>query len=207
VSEQAADNAVDNSVSRVEAKHIASDPQVGVLKKHVTPLLKPDAHGPEYEVSTVYHDTPGRDCFKAADERYPDRFKIRSRTYNGKGSPIHELKANKGLFTLKRNLSDGEFQRAVRGLGLEPAVEVKYDREAFEDEVDGEPFRMTIDRGVRSRTPGKSKWTDVLPKGTMVVELKTPHEMNRFARRIVSLGQLERIPISKFVASLRKLHG
>lgn len=194
-------------VARVEAKHVASESQVGLLHRHVTPLLTPDPHGPEYEVSTVYHDTPGGDCFSAAEARYPDRFKIRSRTYNGKGDPVHELKANKGALTLKRNLDSQEFGNAVKSLKLEPAVEVKYDREAYEDEVDGEAFRMTIDRGVRARNADKSKWLDVFPRGTMIVELKSLRDVNRFATRVAHLANLERIPISKFVASLRQIRG
>jgi hypothetical protein len=191
-------------VSRVEAKHLVVEPQIKVLHQHVTPLLKPDIHGKEYEVSSLYHDTKDQACFHAAEERYPDRFKIRSRTYNGKGDPIHELKARKDGLTLKRTMTSEEFKQAVKSLGLKPAVEVKYDREAYEDEVDGQPFRMTIDRGVRARDADKSKWVDVFPLGTTIVELKTPHEASRFTQRIARIADLNRTPISKFVAALRK---
>ena len=198
---------MEESVSRVEAKHLVEEPQVTLLHKHVTPLLAADPHGPQYEVKSLYHDTPGRDCFHAAEENYPERFKIRSRQYNGKGDTFHELKARKGPLSLKRDLSPDEYQQAVKAFDLRPTVEVKYDREAYEDEVNGEPFRMTIDRGVRSREFGKKGWVDVFPGGTVVVELKTKNDDNRFARRVVNLAGLDRVQLSKFVASLRRLNG
>lgn len=160
---------------RLEFKFLIDEQKAARVRDRLAPYCSLDTHcraGRGYPIRSLYLDTPGL-AFHAAKERGdPDRIKLRVRTYSETSPATLEVKRRHrevvektrvvvgrerveaaasgyavplGLAHSAGDLSD--FARVVGASGAEPTLTVRYDREAYESEIDAYA-RVTFDRSI-----------------------------------------------------------
>ena len=175
---------------RHEIKYQLTNEQRARLEQVMSAHMIPDEYGPS-TVRNIYFDTPTHLLARRSAEHpyYKEKIRVRSYTPAGEETSVFlELKKKCDGIVYKRRctLTLAEARALLAGQrapqtqieheiafsasryeGLQPAMFVAYDREAFYDEHDHE-FRMTFDRAVRCR------WDDVSLAGSSEGIVLTP---------------------------------
>ncbi len=171
-----------------------------------------------FRYRSVYYDTPGLDCFRAAAHRRRRRAKVRTRSYLDSATATVEVKVRGGRGeTVKSRLPvpGGNprlvypaayrfVEEALGGLvpveSLAPALVVTYLRATLLDREMG--HRVTIDCDVMWESPGGH--TAGLP-GLVVVETKSPGGTGPADRLLWQAGHRP-VPLSKYGVGMAMLH-
>jgi SPX domain protein involved in polyphosphate accumulation len=162
---------------RYELKYLIPEGQVPAIRAAIRPFCSLDEYSAgsasgRYVIESLYLDTLGRDLYRIARERRPDRFKARIRRYGESegASPVFlEVKkkshgivrkararlASKGWRVrveqpLAADASPAErhFRDRLERHDLQPALLVRYEREAWASTID-RYARVTFDRQLR----------------------------------------------------------
>jgi hypothetical protein len=175
----------DTQVQRLELKYVVDEPTAARIRRDIESYCGMDEHcaaGPggalgvvprSYLVHTLYLDTPSLAFHRSKERGDPERFKLRVRSYSGRGATVFELKRrSQDIIDKTRALVDpGSIEAAARGsgkplddrpetrhflsrfsrlvatTGAEPSLLVRYWREAYASRVDTYT-RVTFDRRV-----------------------------------------------------------
>lgn len=203
--------------------------------------------GSGYLINSLYLDTPALAFHEAKERGDPDRVKLRVRTYSELSPATLEVKRRRSNVIDKRravvdreNVAEAargshpagdvservveEFAHIMATSGAHPRLNVRYEREAYESQVD--PYaRVTFDRNIRVRPardwdlfPDEVGWcrfdehwryTD-LPTHPVILELKcetaVPWWMSDLIRRN-DLGQSSFSKYSVGICLTRMLEG
>ncbi len=231
---------------RYELKYAIPEWQVPEVRSALQPycLLDPhcaDGEDRSYLIQTLYFDTWERGLYRRSRERRPVTMKVRARAYgSGEGPVFLEVKGkDNGLIRKTRaciptgwaerlagaapeNMSPGErlFRDALVRFSLEPALLVRYRREAWCSAVDGYA-RATFDRRIACQPWSRwelagsdSSWLaldgraslDSVPRA-VVFELKCPLEVPRWISALVRRLGLLRIGFSKYCSGVERVWG
>ena len=190
-----------------------------------------------YRVHSLYLDTPGLQLYRDTAQGIRNRFKLRLRYYSmSSGDPVFlEVKkrsdvivrksrervsteeANEFLHTGTLESVDGhgadlgEFLERCRETGAQPALRIKYWREAYESRgVD--PVRITFDTQVEHcmlSTPGleerRPEWR-LTPLGAAVIlEVKFTDRCPRWVSEMLRRFQLSKLSVAKYAESIDSL--
>lgn len=233
---------------RYELKYLLPEWQVEAVRDAIRPFCRPDAcaeTGPDgqYAVHSLYFDTPGLDLYRAARERRARRFKLRTRAYGerpGDGSVFLEVKRKLGSLVRKlrapvtgdwagrlrapasggASTAEKAFRETMGRHGLEPALLVRYDREAWVSAVD-HYARVTFDRRIVCKpwrqldfAGGRAAWLPVDDRGTLrdvpravVLELKCTREVPLWMARVTERLGLQRVGVSKYCNGVERARG
>jgi hypothetical protein len=181
---------------RLELKYVIDEPTAARIRRDLASYCRMDEYCTagrggalgavphSYPVHTLYLDTPSLAFHRAKERGEPERFKLRVRSYSGRGAAVFELKRRScdvidkmralvepgGIEAAARGsgkpLEDGpearhflsRFSRLVATTGAGPSLLVRYWREAHASRVD--PYaRVTFDRRVAvQRTRAWDHW-------------------------------------------------
>lgn len=190
-----------------------------------------------YPIRSLYLDTPGLAFHLAKERGDPERFKLRIRRYRGLLPPCLEIKRRSCDVIEKtrafvdhgklRETAHGfgrtleetaesrafadRFARLVLTTGAEPTLLVRYEREAFDSEVDSYA-RITFDRNVEFQRTGawtlegrpddwrdlESHMIDGAPRPLVVLEIKCATVMPHWMGDVIRENELRRDNISKY---------
>jgi hypothetical protein len=222
--------------TRFENKYLIPERDLFRFKQEVLPFLKRDpfSQSGEYEVRSLYLDTPD---FRMADEvtdGEANRLKIRFRKYAWDAQTGYLETKRKLRFKMVKNrvkatweevesLIEGRFKSeipdhfmpfafAIQKGGLVPNVSITYNREAYLDRFGGS-LRVTVDRNIRCGPPEtffrpvSKDDARVLPIGMCVLEVKFENSVPRWMSRAVKQCELRLTPYSKYEKSVRRLLG
>jgi len=173
--------------------------------------------------------------WRATEEGWRDRFKLRVRHYGGAGSPsylehkhrFHRVVRkerlpyrpehlgrldNKGLYSDAERPALDRFRTHVHQIGARPACWVYYQREAYT--VDEGFGRVSIDSDLHCEwahghgTPQYhgARWQPVALPGD-IVEFKFRGPCPRMFARMIQRFELRRISLSKYAVCVRALRG
>lgn len=193
--------------------------------------MTPDPHGrPDYEVTTLYLDTPRFDLLHRAGEF--DRGTIRVRTYGNGGPAFLERKRRRRDRVRKRRTEipasevgrlaaapGGEpwagdwFRDEVAAAGFRPVCAVAFLRTAFSGGAGPGEYRLTVDRGIRCAPASAWEVPAVppgaapveVPGGGAVCELKFPGAMPAPFKALAARLGLEPAGLSKYRRACRTL--
>lgn len=175
----------DTQVQRLELKYLVDEATAVRIRRELEPYCRMDEHcaagtdgasdavPDSYLTHTLYLDTPSLAFHRAKERGDPERFKLRVRSYSGRGAAVFEIKRRShdvidktravvergGIEAAARGfgkpLDDrleerhllAQFSRLVATTGAGPSLLVRYWREAHASRVD--PYaRVTFDRRV-----------------------------------------------------------
>lgn len=229
--------------SRYELKYWVPQHLSPEIRRFVRPFCRLDAHaqgrpGNRYTISSLYLDSPGWELYRTTTEGHHNRFKLRVRSYSDDpAAPVFlEIKKRSNQVVLKtrarvdRDQAIGlltgaptstedpscrEFVESARRLGAQPALRVRYEREAYESRGD-DPVRVTLDSSVSyapTSDPNLSLngpgWAETPTEG-VILEVKFTDRAPRWVTGMIRSLGLERCSIPKYVLSLDRafaLHG
>lgn len=198
-----------------------------------------------YVINSLYLDTPAL-AFHAAKERGdPNRIKLRVRTYYKSPTATLEVKCRRSNVIDKRRaiVASSEVARAAQGTfgpgscpgqsdsvirdfartvatsGAQPKLTVRYEREAYESQVD-HYARVTFDRRIRVRPtrdwnlyPDESNWCRIddhwrtpLPTHPVVLELKCETAVPRWMSELIRCNELAQTSFSKYSVGICLTH-
>lgn len=222
--------------SRYECKYLIDSEAAQVLRGTIQKFMRPDRFavdrpGYRYTISSLYFDSPTLDLFRGTCEGRLTRYKLRVRTYTDEPASklFFEIKKRWNQVVLKTRVgvdralatsilehgnpvgdvptSLAEFRMRMTELAAEPALKVRYDREAYEART-SEPVRVTFDHNIQyavTRSPECSVdggvWRDT-PLDGVVVEIKFTNACPAWVTQIIDRLQMMRESIPKYVCSL-----
>jgi len=221
--------------SRFELKYWIPQHLTGEIRRFVRPFCRPDAFGEgrpgnRYVISSLYLDSPGWELYRTTTEGHQNRFKLRIRSYSDDpATPVFlEIKKRANQVVLKRracvdralavSFLEGmpastedpncrEFVESARRLAAQPALRVRYEREAYESRG-ADPVRVTMDTSVAyAPTTGPNLslngpgWEDTPTEG-VILEVKFTDRAPRWVTGMIRSLGLERCSIPKYVLSL-----
>jgi len=221
---------------RFEIKYVVSRADAQRLLDRAGAWMRPDPHagaGFEYEVRSLYYDTPAFRHYDDVVQGLPDRRKFRARGYGDGRDLFFEVKSRVMRSVIKTRQKAGRdaveaFLRDPFGsplpgpcaehaaeLAAEPhaaAAAVRYDRIALESLLE-DGIRLTLDRNIRCGgpaafdRPASLEDARLLPPGRAVLELKFPGRLPSWLSRAVR--ELELVPreYSKYAQAVRRLYG
>ncbi len=214
--------------ARYEIKYLVSDRQRARIEAVMSEHMTPDEWGPS-TTRSIYYDTPSLLLARRSAEHPLYKEKIRMRSYHAAGPSddvFCELKKKCHGVTYKRRFQSsysyatrllaglvepsGQIERELaftreRYEGLQPAVFLAYDREAFYA-FDDHEFRITFDRNIRWRrselslgagTEGRA----LLERGTSCMEIKCAGAIPLWLVRVLSDEGLRKSHFSKYGAA------
>ena len=133
---------------RFEAKYLVSEVQADLVRNYIAPYVRPDRHGPQYPVTSVYLDSPDLLTFTSSLCGEKNRYKLRIRSYTADlGEPVFcEVKQRVGRVIRKHRACVG--RDGVEGLfrGGPPDKETLL---APEDAIGQENLMLFIELGER----------------------------------------------------------
>ena len=217
---------------RHELKYQLSEEQYARLMQVMAPFMVPDAWGAS-TVCNVYFDTPTSLLIRRSIEKpaYKEKMRVRSYGTPDPDTPVFfELKKKSEGIVYKRrskmeperierflrcegdpqNQIERELDFSVRRYGgLEPAMFIAYDREAFYARDDHD-FRMTFDRRVRYRTTDVNLssgdyGTQILPNGRVLLEVKCAAAMPLWLVRFFSAEHIYKTSFSKYGCAYQQI--
>ncbi len=202
-----------------------------------------------YPVLSLYLDTPGLAFYRAKERGDAERMKLRIRRYRGlDGFCLEEKRRSAdvvqktralvaegplrdschGLAKLHRDAPDARrfverFARLVLATGAEPALRVRYEREAYASEVDAHA-RLTFDRDVAFQRVaaweldgGPRAWCDLesflvagAPRPLVILEIKCATLVPGWLPDVIRSCDLRRASVSKYslgISLTRRLDG
>lgn len=218
-----------NVFQRYEYKYQITQAQKEILLDAMEGRMIPDAFG-KSSIRNLYLDTDDYRLIRTSLEQplYKEKLRIRSYGPAGKDSTVFlELKKKYDSIVYKRrvgmSLPDAmactagpaplpdtqigrEIQFAMDFYGsLHPTAYLSYDREAFFD-AGGSGFRVTFDDNIRCRRD-RLRLTEepsgslLLPKGTVLMELKIQEAMPLWMARLLSENGICKTTFSKYGAA------
>lgn len=162
---------------RYEYKYLLSFREYILVKEYVSFVLECDSNGAKYPISSIYFDTNDFLMYKQKRDGFHEHNKIRLRQYTDRfdeKKPMYlESKQKRELTQLKKRKklsSLNEFRDLMEETSftsdstedyffnlnlsspLKPVVNVIYDREAFEGQVENSRLRITFDSHLRSQS-------------------------------------------------------
>jgi hypothetical protein len=194
------------------------------------------SRGPGYPICSLYLDSPGLAMFRAKERGDPDRLKLRVRTYHDTDTAVLEIKRKVSDVISKRRaavhrsqvigIAEGrlpagsnpevdhflkDFAMTATRSGAEPALHVRYDREAYSSNVDTYA-RVTFDRHIEARrargweldapSDGWCSFDEFRPLGqlgrSIVLELKCQSFVPWWITDLIRSHALKRTSISKY---------
>jgi hypothetical protein len=214
---------------RLEAKYVIPTWLMPKIREFIKPFCVADPHGkgelPEYEVTTLQLDDPRLTLYKAREEEYLNRFKLRVRTYGtvrGKHNVYMEIKRKiksvvvKSRCTLPSQYWTGEL---VTGNQKLPPFRSAKEKDCFFDfirltrEMECEPkcliryvresyfgvndryARLTFDRRISYRPVSHNDW-DLWPQTGEWWAIDSQIGLNRpFAGVILELKTYDQAPL------------
>jgi len=160
----------DNSIARYEIKYVVDVRLMEPIREFVSLFCRPDPYGqgtpPLYTVQTLQFDNHLGTLYHGKEDKSPNRFKLRARTYVGRGqAPLFlEIKRKLGEVVVKSRavfklgwediedlilgnkmsplLREGnefaflEFRRLLQEIGAAPVYLLRYSRESYMSEND-----------------------------------------------------------------------
>ena len=118
---------------RFEAKYIIRTVEAMAIREHIQPYMKPDGHGQEYPVTSVYLDSPDLNMYWSSATGEEHRQKLRVRTYaNGNGEVCYfEIKRRINQIIKKQRAAVySQYADALlSGEGVRPEMLVHADRD------------------------------------------------------------------------------
>lgn len=198
-----------------------------------------------YPVLSLYLDSPGLACFHAKERGDPERTKLRIRRYRGQGGFYLERKrrsadvvektralvaggairdAAHGRAKLDRGAPEARrfaegFAHLALAMGAEPALRVRYRREAYTSDVDAYA-RVTFDRDVEfQRTSAweldgePDGWCDLesslvagAPRPLVILEIKCATRVPAWLLDAIRSCELRRASVSKYSLGVSLTH-
>lgn len=207
-----------------ETKFLVDAATVADVKTWARASFGPDPHGSgifgdEYATTSLYFDTPAFDVYHRNKSHARGKFRIRR--YGLLDFIFLERKMRTDRLLAKRRTTVpldalqrvGEheadptwpgywFQRRVLLRGLQPLVQISYDRTARLSVVDGDPVRFTIDTNLRVLPmPDRAFLPGVgfpVIEQQAIVEMKYRRELPAILRRAVETFKLTPVAVSKY---------
>lgn len=222
---------------RYELKYVIPEWQVEAVREALQPFCRLDPHCAErhdhsYVIQSIYFDTWARGLYRRCRDRWARTMKVRARAYGGGEGPVFlEVKRKQDGLVRKTRASvlsgwaerlrgtapagatpaEHLFRDAVARLSLEPALLVRYEREAWSSAVD-HYARVTFDRRIacqqwsRWEFAGReTAWLPLdgrssrhpVPQGVLL-ELKCTLDVPRWMSALVKRLGLQRVGFSKY---------
>lgn len=207
--------------SASEVKFLVSAALGDEVEKWAKRWLGPDPHGAQYQVASLYFDTPAGDVLQRNGSFARGKYRIRR--YDGAPTVFLErkLRAN-SVVTKRRSLVEVEdlplldshtldrqwaggywFHRRLQARGLRPATQISYVRSARVLDTKAGFMRLTLDRQLAARPIqsfefSKEPGAPVLPDGRVILELKFRNRMPSLFRELMDELVLTPQPLSKF---------
>lgn len=213
-----------------------------VPDRHSAECRRSGSHG--YVINSLYLDTPAL-AFHAAKERGDaERIKLRVRTYSPDSRASLEIKRRRSNVIDKRRVAvdqarvaeaargrsdlgqgrDGasvieDFAHTLAASGAHPRLSVRYEREAYESQVD--PYaRVTFDRNIRVRPTDRwdlfpnergwchidEHWRTAFPTQPAVLELKCETAVPLWMSDLIRQNQLHQTSFSKYSVGICLTH-
>lgn len=219
-----------------EVKFVVSDALATEIESWARTFLAIDAHGDpslggRYLVTSTYLDTPEFDVYRRTGSYRRNKFRVRTygdaatggdrlifaerKTKRGdrvakrrSAVPVSDL-ALFGATAVEPEWSGSWFHRRVQLRRLMPVATVGYERAALAGVVDGQPLRLTLDRGLRGvRAGGWTAAAQVLGRdagmplqpGRAVLELKFLRDLPAAFKEAIYLFRLVPQSFSKYRA-------
>ncbi|MBN2361641.1 MAG: polyphosphate polymerase domain-containing protein [Deltaproteobacteria bacterium] len=159
---------------RYEFKYVIPEARARALVEAVAPFCKMDEHAAlapdhQYQIYSLYLDTPGFEFYRAKQWRQKRRLKLRIRSYGASDGPVlYEVKRKIGRIVIKSRVfaarenwrqrllqplaadaspSERDFRALMDRTGARPVLLVRYAREAYVSMVDSYA-RITVDRQI-----------------------------------------------------------
>ncbi len=223
-----------NIFRRYELKYIITKNQEQKLFKIMSNHMNPDKYG-KNTICNIYYDTPNKLIIRRSLESpcYKEKLRVRSYGVASKDSPVFiEIKKKYDGVVYKRRISMTEEEATnylTKGIeiknktqiskeidyfmhfynNIEPSVLLSYDREAFFDKYDSD-FRITFDDNILMRDYDLSLTkgiygTDILQKGTVLMEVKTAMGMPKWLLEFLSENNIYKTSFSKYGNAYTKI--
>lgn len=198
-----------------ESKFLLSAEQAELIRHWARNHLNGDPHaagkfGDQYQVSSVYFDTPHLDVFNRKGSF--GRSKYRIRRYSAGNTVFLERKTKTDtqvskrrtlihIHELERLRSASEmsssswlgywFQRRLQLRSLQPVCQINYQRVARMGSSENGPCRLTLDNELLAQPATAASFTDIggaslLPAGRYILELKYRYALPVLFRRLLS---------------------
>lgn len=210
---------------RVEIKYLVPLDRMAAIQDQLRPILTPDPYGPNYSIRNIYLDNDRLELFVASMRHAQDHFKLRARTYNGKGEVFLEVKRKtNGVCSKARSIVPADQYNTVLRtatakanipfvqLAIEkhtkPVVMIDYDRAAYN--VDKSLGRITFDQNVRYGRHNSFAFDGrpnhfLIPKGMGIVEMKFAGQPPRLVQEVIQKFALQRASVSKYCRSISEM--
>ena len=204
--------------------------------RHSTPGRRVGSN--DYVINSLYLDSPGLAFHEAKERGDPERVKLRVRTYSADSIATLEIKRRRSNVIEKRRtvVDQKDIREAVQGIaplslvtgegraaldefamiaarsGAMPKLSVRYEREAYESQIDAYA-RVTFDRNIRVRPtfdwdlfPDARGWCRFddhwrldLPTAPVVLELKCETAaIPEWLTDVIHRNQLQQTSFSKY---------
>ncbi len=210
---------------RREEKYLITYPEYVKIRNRVASAMTPDENGKSgaYSICSLYFDDEFDTAFYEKEDGLAVHTKFRIRTYGGDKSFIRlERKTKRGLVTEKVSamITESELDAIIKGLpvssdaecfglvsemyskGLRPAVNVRYDREAYIYEPLG--IRVTFDINIDSLPCDKEVLfgdthlaLPALSRNEIVMEIKYSEKCPAFVRKLCETDGMQ-LSVSKY---------
>jgi len=230
---------VQTRFQRFECKYLVDEATAARIRTAIAPYMRPDRYAtgravPDYDVHTLYLDSPDLRLFWESEEGICHRLKLRLRHY-ADGPVFVEIKRRSDRCIRKsrvpvdrasaldllagRRLDPGhlpddqraslhEFEGWVARWLARPVVWVRYRREAYESLFQS-GVRVTFDRQLGSAPAGRGLTPDgagerVLEPRDVILELKFDTTFPDWMRRLAQSLQLRQTSYSKYGHAVRR---
>lgn len=198
-----------------EVKFVLPASQGADVENWATRWLRPDQHGAQYRVTSLYFDTHDSRVFHR-DGSF-GRAKYRIRRYDEADSVFIERKLRTKQVVVKRRsivpIDDMDilghlpearwFDRRLQARGLRPVSQISYQRTARELITNQGPIRLTLDRHLAAMPIDSMAFHDapavpLFDNREMILELKFRRAMPELFRDLIAEFDLKPQPVSKF---------
>lgn len=215
-----------NVFKRYELKYIINEEQYKAVRAAMESHMNPDKYG-NSTICNIYYDTPNFILARRSIEKPFYKEKLRLRSYGlaqEKSQSYIEIKKKFDSVVYKRRIElpynesisylSGDLQIEKTQIvseidsfinmyeGLEPAMVISYEREAFYDKEDSN-FRMTFDKNILCRDYDLSLdkgiyGEDILKKGIRLLEVKTATSIPLWLCNVLSEYKIYKTSFSKY---------
>ncbi|MBO4453363.1 MAG: polyphosphate polymerase domain-containing protein [Clostridia bacterium] len=210
---------------RIEEKYLISYPDYSIIANRARSVLSPDENGKNgrYSICSLYFDDVYDTALSDKEDGNSIHIKYRIRTYDGNGDFIRlERKTKRGIVTEKHSAvitpddlnliilgKAPDPERTCAGLasemragGQRPAINVRYDREAYCMPSLG--IRLTFDMNVESLAPEAAalfgdtrRAVPAVGKDKVIMEIKYSDRCPSFIRKICGNAGMQ-FSVSKY---------
>ncbi len=216
-----------STFTRYEIKYLLTLQQRDYVVDAISSRMKLDAYG-RTVIRNVYYDTDTYELIRRSNEKpmYKEKLRVRSYGCADPSKPVFvELKKKYEGVVYKRRISlteasatdwlcglssapvDTQISREIdyfmsHYAPIRPAMFLSYEREAFY-EMDGGDLRVTFDDNILCRRTDISLRYDayghqLLPHGTVLMEIKCPGAIPLWLVKILSEGKIYKTSFSKY---------